>query len=527
MKIVHRVILVASLWLIFVNPGSTNLDTDNRMQMAHAWWTGTEEGIPGKKLVISVNGKNYIPYDLGQSMLMLPGDWLGTKLGQNVTDNLNESQKIREAVVSFLIFLPINVFCVVSCFNLLRLFNYSEKLAGLSSIVWLLGTSVLFYSSFHQQNNQILLFVLLGYQAALAYVKSGKKQLATLSGIAIGIAFLIRITSVIHAASILLFMVGCVTQKQKLQVSQGARTILLWLMGFIPLVFFERILTYIRYGSWMATSTSLHLQVFSKANTLTENNGIIQGESNSFFFVKLLTKIKLEGWLAPLFSPEKSILIYDPLVLPCLILSFICWKFLSPYIKWYLIAGILNFLLHTYIYSWSSNWVSTTPWASRYHVTSVHLWLIPLIPLLLQGAMLQIKKNTDWLKKLCSWVAKSAIALAILVQFASITLPNNLEVTQQHLGLGSELRIVQRINNIFYLLNGEKSNPKIAQVQEKAPWLGSHEKITWHLLPFRLENNLGTNSSFDRYISILYVLWILVFILAVASTTWMFLSYRL
>ena len=107
MKTVHQITFIALLWLIFVNPGSiSNLDTFRRNYMANAWWTRTEEAIPQDKLVIQVNNRNYIPYDLGQSMLMLPGDLLGTKLSQslNLTDEA-ESQQFREAVISFLIFL--------------------------------------------------------------------------------------------------------------------------------------------------------------------------------------------------------------------------------------------------------------------------------------------------------------------------------------------------------------------------------------------------------------------------------------
>ncbi len=214
MKTAQKVTVIALLWLMFVNPGSiTNLDTERRLNMSHAWWTGTEESFPGNKVVININGKNYIPYDLGQSMLMLPGDWLGDKLGQNL-DNEKERQYFREAVVSFLIFLPINLLAVLTCFKFLQLIGYSERIAGLSSIVWLLGTSVLFYSSFHQQNNQILLFVLIGYQAALAYIIKNKKFLAILSGASLGIAFLIRITSILYAVSVLIFLIGCVFSKR-------------------------------------------------------------------------------------------------------------------------------------------------------------------------------------------------------------------------------------------------------------------------------------------------------------------------
>ncbi|MGF1591281.1 MAG: glycosyltransferase family 39 protein [Pleurocapsa sp.] len=486
--------------------------------MAHAWWTNTEEGIPGNKLIIKVNDKNYVPYDLGQSMLMLPGDWLGTQLGQNLSSE-KERQQFIEAVISFGIFLPINLLAVLACFRLLQLFGYSEKVSGLSSIIWLLGTTVLFYTTFHQQNNQILLFVLIAYETALAYVIKSKKRWAILSGIALGIAFLIRIISILYAISVVVFLVGCIAYKYKSKsVSKSFKSLFLWMTGFIPFVLLERILTRIRYGSWTATSTSLHLQIFAK-ETLSNANEIVQIDNNSFF-LDLLTKVKPEALLAPLFSPEKSIFLYDPLVLPCLIILFICWGFLSPYIKWYVVVAILSFLLHLYIYSWTSDWIKHGSWGARYHITSVHLLLIPLIPLLIQGATKKINQNTDFLKAAFSWIARVIIILAMLIQFSSITLSPNLEVIQQELGVGSRFRLIQRFNNIFYLLNYDQNpNIQISKAQEQWP-----HKITWDLLPFNLKTKLNTNSSLNKFVPILFIVWGVIFIAAVTTTVWIFIE---
>jgi hypothetical protein len=520
MKIAYKItLLVALLWLIVVNPASiTNIDTTRRMQMAHAWWTGEEEGISGDKLIINVNGKNYVPYDLGQSMLMLPGDWLGTKLGQNLPTEL-ERQHFTEAIVSFFIFLPINLLAVLACFQLLQLFGYSEKLAGLSSLVLLLGTSVLFYANFHQQNNQILLFILIAYQTALAYIIKSKKHLAIVSGIVVGIAFLIRITSILHGISVLVFLVGCVSYKHKFKSrSQSFESVMLWMTGFIPFVLLERILTYIRYGSWTATSTSLHLQIYAKADTLINPDAIVQGENNGFSFLSLLTKIQPEGLLAPLFSLEKSIFLYDPLVLPCSLLALLCWRFLSTYIRWYLIAVIFNFLLHLYIYSWTYEWIEHEDWGARYHVTSVHLLLVPLIPLLIRGATKQIQKNTDWIEVSLSWMAKIILILSMSIQLSSILLPPSLEVTQQELGVGSRFRLVQRVNNIFTLLNyDQKPKPQISKVQEQ--W---SDNITWWLLPFRVKERAKNSYLLKNFMPMLIVFWILTFIVAVITTVWIF-----
>ncbi len=525
MTTARKITLLALLWLIFVNPGSiTNLDTERRLNMSHAWWTRTEESFPGNKVVIKINGKNYIPYDLGQSMLMLPGDWLGDKLGQDL-DNKKERQYFREAVVSFLIFVPINLLAVITCFKFLQLVGYSERIAGLSSIVWLLGTSVLFYSSFHQQNNQILLFVLISYQAALAYVLKEKKSLAILSGASLGIAFLIRITSILYAVSVLIFLIGCVFSKRKLKSSffKAFKALTLWMTGLIPFILLERILTYIRYGDWTATSTSLHLQIYSKASSLSDPNAIVEGANKGFSFLKLLTKVQPEALLAPLFSPEKSIFLYDPLVLPCLILFFVCQRFLSQYIKLYVTTVIIGFLLHIYIYSWTSNWITDGVWGARYHITSVHLLLIPLIPLLVRGAVKQVKKTTNLYQLALRWIARIIIVIAILIQFASISLHFSLEATQQTLGVGSRFHIVQRFDNIFAKINRANQNslylPKIKNSADKT---ALKNKLRWDFLPFLYQNDLKNDSSLNKFMPVLFGVWALIFLLAAIATAWMF-----
>jgi hypothetical protein len=205
MKTVTKIALISLLWICLINSGTLgSLDTDLRLQMAHAWWTGTEEVSPPPKSqlkirgdiragIMGVGGKRYIAYEQGQSMLMLPGDWLGTQMHRLFPSI--EEKDWRDLVVNFLIFVPLNIAVVVSCFWLLRLFDFEERIAGLTSIILLLGTTVLHYAQVHQHNNQVLLFVTIGYACALAFVKQERPRFLLLGGLALGAAVLLRITS--------------------------------------------------------------------------------------------------------------------------------------------------------------------------------------------------------------------------------------------------------------------------------------------------------------------------------------------
>ena len=238
-----------------------------------------------------------------------------------------------------------------------------------------------------------------------------------------------------------------------------------------------------------------------------------------------MTKIQLEGLLSPLISPEKSVFLYDPLVLPCLILLLICWKFFSTHIRWYLITGIVSFLLHLYIYSWTYEWIEHPAWGARYHVTSVHLLLIPLIPLLIRGVTRQITQNANFFQVIMSWIAKIIIIFAISIQFASVVLPSGLEQAQQKLGIGSRFRVVQRVNNIVYLLDRDRQYPlQIAKVLAESPSFAKNQKIAWEILPFRLKLWLEPDSFFYKLVPILFFCWGLILILAITTTVWVFIS---
>ena len=83
--------LVALLWLIVSTSGIVGGDSSRRLQIAHSWLTGEKEIVfnpetykPNSRLdvpgVIGRDGNLYYGDELGQSILMLPGDWLGIQI---------------------------------------------------------------------------------------------------------------------------------------------------------------------------------------------------------------------------------------------------------------------------------------------------------------------------------------------------------------------------------------------------------------------------------------------------------------
>jgi hypothetical protein len=511
MKIPIKVVVIAFLWLIIINPGSLNGDTLRRLRITHALWTETEEVPldyqPSSKAdpnagILGVGGKHYYGDDLGQSLLMLPGDWLGTKLNQLLPQQ--ESNFFRSLVVSFLIFVPLNLAAIISCFWLLRLFDFEEVVAGLASITLLLCTTVLHYSQVHQQNNQLLLCVTIGYATVLAYVRCRDPRFLIFSGLALSIAFLIRAISIIHIFTVLTFLFGCLLYQNRdksnnLKAIASLKIGMLWILGFIPCFILGRFLNYIRYGSFLTTGQTLSVKEISSDPAFL---GLANLPPNYPFI-----NPPHVGILGVLFSPAKSIFIYDPLLLPCLILGIIFWKKFSPYLQCYLITCIFNLALHIFLTSRLDFWAGDSAWGARYHLTSVHLLLIPLIALSIQ----QIRA----LKNFKRSIAIGAIALAFLVQISSIIFRPPVEVKRFVFNQPEdylEFRLAKRLNNITCLFDrsfSQKCYDKIYS-NPKSPLINQV-----NFLPIKI----------SRHRNLALIIWGLVLISIVLITFKFYLAY--
>jgi hypothetical protein len=506
------ILLIALLWTAVINSGTLGtLDTDLRLQMAHAWWTGTEEVqvspddtpiVRGdiRFGVMGVDGKRYIAYEEGQSILMLPGDWVGTQLHHLLP--IVDQKTMRDWTVNLLIFMPLNAAAVAACYWLLKLFGFKQRTAGLAAIAWFLGTTILHYAQVHQHNNQVLLLVTLGYGAALSYVLRDRPLLAFLSGLALGGTVLIRITSIIHGLTVALFLAGGLAYRRRdfIKVVHGLG---LWVAGFIPFVLLGRIMDYLRYGSLFATGKSIEQQ---QLTTDPAWNGLPDLPDG----YPLINEPHV-GILGPLISLSKSIFIYDPLLLPCLILGVVFWKKLTPYIQWYLVTVTVNLGLHLVAYSRFVFWHGDSAWAARYHVTSVHLLLIPLVAVLIQ----RLSQAKAWK----AWLLKTVVAIAIMVQLASVAMPMNLEIYQANVGMpGSrlEFRLAQRINNLVCLVDGSFSKACTTQHPDKEQYLEHLNHLVF--LPFTYSQQTEGNGVNFPLSIVLFVLWGLLLVLALWVT---------
>jgi len=448
-KILTQVIIVALLWIIVATPGKLRGDTPRRLLITHSWLTGEPEvtlsanyksnsrmGNPRLDPsfgVLGVGGKRYYGDDLGQSILMLPGDWLGTQLQKFFPGQ--DSEQFRHIVVSYAIFVPLNLAVIVVVYLFLRLLGFSEGISGLSSLIFLTCTTFLYYVQSTQQNNQVLLLVTMGYATALMAIKSGRSKWLIASGLSLGFACLIRYTSLIHVLSVSVFLVSCQIYENRNFVSI-IKSAAIWIGGFLPFSILARILNYLRFGSWSGSGQSLSI---AKTNQDPLFHSVAPFPENYPFINPVY-----EGIIGVLLTPGKSIFIYDPLLLPCLIVGAIYWKQISPYIRLYLISACFNLALYTVALGKFDFWHGDSAWGARYHVTSVHLILIPLLAIFLEKIVFS--------RGVKAWLAKILLVLALLIQSISLVFTASTEANNYYfvnLKQFFEFRLAKRVNNII------------------------------------------------------------------------------
>ena len=128
------------------------------------------------------------------------------------------------------------------------------------------------------------------------------------------------------------------------------------------------------------------------------------------------------GILGALISPEKSIFLFDPLLILSLLLAVFLWRRMAPEIRAYLAAGFILVALYILFYAKFYDWSGDFAWGDRYVSTAVQLVAFISVPLLL-------RHRTEAGRLL--WATGLALlAASVLVQIASILFWCPLEIYQ-------------------------------------------------------------------------------------------------
>jgi uncharacterized membrane protein (DUF2068 family) len=185
------------------------------------------------------------------------------------------------------------------------------------------------------------------------------------------------------------------------------------------------------------------------------------------------------GVIGALFMPEKSIFLFDPLLVLAIVLLFLLWKRLAPALRAYAIATLLLLLAYICFYARYTYWSGDFAWGDRYVSTSVELAALLAVPLLLcyRGSLGKTLSRAAW----------TLVAISLIIQIASLAFWLPLEIYQMETLGHPTFVIALRFKNIAAFALGKMDawglvTPEMSQ----DPWDNVHI-TTWNFLPFLLQ----------------------------------------
>src|ERR1700722_4072969 len=502
--------LVAGLLAFAVQSGELGtIDTTYRLQTTHWLWTSQPQLYPDDYPEFGLHGRGgrlYAWYGIGQSLLMLPADLVGSAATHlpiwRSYVHSGEDPAIRSILVSISTNVLVNVLTALAAFRLLGLFGFSEaeSVAGVLSL--LCATTHLHYAQNMAENNYILLLTITGFALQYKWLTTGNRRALFWGSAALGLNLLTRVTTTMD-----LFAAGCFILLAALFSRRGSSepglciaskrqilaTVREYLRGSLPIyavfLVIDRIYQYIRFGSW----TNTYVAVFAREQRLMDptlpgnfpfNRGWFEGGLHS-------------GVLGPFFMPEKSIFLFDPMFPLALVLTALLWKRLSPAMRAFAVAtlGMLGAYVLVYArYNWGSG---DFAWGDRYISSAVQLTTLLAIPLLL--------RYRRTLGRAIWSIGLTIIGISVVIQCASLAFWVPLEIYQMETFGHPTWVVFLRFKNIAAFALHQRAAwglDTFAMFQDS--WDAAHI-TTWNFLPSLLRH-IGQAPPWA--VHVLYGVWV-------------------
>jgi hypothetical protein len=467
--------LAAFLTAFVVQSGDLGTsDTTHRLQTTHSFWTSQPAVFPQEYPEFGVHGRDgklYSPYGIGQSLLMLPSDVLGTYAARlpifreyNGTD-----PTVRSIVVSYSTNILVCVLAVLVCFRLLGLLGFSanEKIAG--ALALLFGTTFLHYTQNMMENNLILLLTLTGLTFQYEWLRTGSRRALLVGSAALGANLITRLTTGMDllAVGLFLLLVSWLTNVRGRAL--GAR-LLAYAKIAVPVyaVFgaIDRAYQYYRFGSFFNT----YIHVFGE-----EQKRLNPALPPAFPFETPFHT----GFFGALFSPEKSVFLFDPLLILTVLIGALAWRHFGGAIRAYLVSFGLLLLAYMSFYAKYTDWGGDTAWGDRYVSTAAQIVAFVSVPLLL--------RHRAQVGRVVGGIGVALVAASIVVQMSSVVFWCPLETYQMET-LGHPTFVVGlRLENIVAFASGKMEQWGLTNAaMREDPWDYTHI-TTLNFLPFVLK----------------------------------------
>jgi hypothetical protein len=354
-------------------------DTMHRLQTAHSFWTSEPAVFPNEYPEFGVHGRGgklYDWYGIGQPLLLLPFDMVGTYLAKLpiFADYDGSDPTVRNVFVTCCVNILLSVLTTLVCFRFLGLigFDATQSVAGVLALLFC--TTHLHYTQNMMENNYILLLTLTGFCFQYEWLRAGSRKALLIGSSALGLNLLTRLTTGLDLIAVGIFL-WLILSFEGAGKSEFRKRFVAYARVAFPIylffLFLDRLYQFYRFGSWMNT----YVHYFALEHRLHDPTLPAKYPWETPFHV---------GFLGPFFAPDKSIFMFDPLIVLTVIVAIIGWKRLSASVKAYLIGAFFLVLAYVCLYARYTVWSGDFAWGDRYVSTAVELAAFISVPLLLK-----------------------------------------------------------------------------------------------------------------------------------------------
>src|SRR5438067_90252 len=329
--------VVAALGAFVVQSGELgSSDTTHRLQVAHSFWTSEPPVFPQEYPEFGLHGRGgklQSWYGMGQSLLLLPADIIGTYIERlPIFAHYNGNDPaVRSIVVSYITNILVNVLTALIAFRFLRQLGFSTKHAVAGVLALLFCTTHLHYTQNMQENNYIMLLTLVGLSFQYEWLRTGSRRALWIGSGALGLNLLTRVTTALDIMAAGMFVVMVVWFDGLRGRELWARALAYCKVALPVYTFFgliERFYSWYRFGSW----TQTYIPIFAREARMQDPSLPANFPWSTPFH---------EGVLGALFKPEKSIFLFDPLLILALLLFASLWKRMAPDVRAYALSALL------------------------------------------------------------------------------------------------------------------------------------------------------------------------------------------
>jgi hypothetical protein len=480
------ILLFAASFLLYSlsSPGNLPGDTEVRWSVARQIIRGRgisiEEGLETNNYAVGTDVRRYSFYGIGQAISLLPLTAAGLAMEKVAKLNPGTADLAAQFLASVIFFPAIGATLVWLFYRLALSLGYKQKTALFSSAVLAFATMNFHYSVSTQEQTQVALALVSAVLLMVKYQGRWCFVYAWLFCVLLGICLILRQASAVMVLPI--YLAASLSDIFSSANKNLSRSISRWLLagvlgtgGFIAAWGWYN---YARFGS-----------IFESGYRLGMTTGLA---GHKMFESSLIPTLS-----AMLFSPGKSIFLYNPVLL---LLPVCFYRFYRKH-KVIAVAATAAVIANFTLYGMSTPWAGDYAWSIRYQAAILPFLVLPLTELFNRS-----------LKNPAKTAILSIIVLSCVIQAASVVYNFNLEFVQNpnhhlipddYVWDWSQSHLRKRFENIFRHIAGNRDFSSVKVMHEKPLLLKyNHSEDTVrsayqvNFFPFKAKNRPQTEKLF-------------------------------